>query len=80
MKNNRRACSSQASIASRSLVVSEVIAAVRFTPDPLPLSLVFALIALAASSLTAGYLRLLPHEATGACKVHRGCEPRDCKR
>ena len=43
-----------------SLVVSEVVAAMRFTPDPLPLSLVFAAIALAASWLTRGYLRLLP--------------------
>lgn len=43
-----------------SLVVSEVIAAVRFTPDPLPLSLIFTMIALAASWLIRSYLRLLP--------------------
>src|SRR6185295_1817413 len=39
-----------------SLVISEVIAALRFTPDPLPLSLVFAAIALAACWLTRRYL------------------------
>ena len=41
-----------------SLVISEIIAAVRFTPDPLLLSLVFALIALAATLLTGSYLRV----------------------
>ena len=43
-----------------SLVVSEAIAAVRFTPDPLPLSLMFTMIALAAGWLARSYLRLLP--------------------
>ena len=42
-----------------SLVVSEVIAAVRFTPDPLPLAVTFCLIALAAVLLTRVYLRAL---------------------
>ena len=42
-----------------SLVISEIIAAVRFTPDPLPLSLVFVLIAMTASLLTRTYLREL---------------------
>lgn len=43
-----------------SLVISEIIAAVRFTPDPFPLALTFSLIALAASLLACSYLRLLP--------------------
>ncbi len=42
-----------------SLVVSEVIAVLQFTPDPLPLSLTFAVMALAASLLTGTYLRNL---------------------
>lgn len=42
-----------------SLVVSEVIAAVRFTPDPWPLGFTFLLIALAASLLARAYLRAL---------------------
>jgi hypothetical protein len=42
-----------------SLVISEIIAAARFTPDPLPLSLVFVLIAMTASLLTRTYLREL---------------------
>jgi hypothetical protein len=45
-----------------SLVVSEAIAAARFTPDPLPLAVAFSLIALAASLLARHYLRLLPSE------------------
>ncbi len=43
-----------------SLVVSEGIAAMRFTPDPLPLTLTFAMIALAAGVLVRRCLRLLP--------------------
>ena len=43
-----------------SLAISEIIAALRFTPDPLPLSSVFAMIALAATLLTGNYLRFLP--------------------
>jgi hypothetical protein len=43
-----------------SVVVSEVIAAVRFTPDPIPLAVTFSLIALAAGLLARRYLRLLP--------------------
>ena len=43
-----------------SLVVSEVIAAVRFTPNPFPLAVTFSVIALAASLLARRYLRLLP--------------------
>jgi hypothetical protein len=42
-----------------SLVISEIIAAARFTPDPFPLSLVFALIATTACLLTRTYLREL---------------------
>jgi hypothetical protein len=42
-----------------SLVISEIIAAARFTPDPLPLSLVFIIIAMTASLLTRAYLREL---------------------
>jgi hypothetical protein len=42
-----------------SLVISEIIAAARFTPDPLPLSLVFVIIAMTASFLTRTYLREL---------------------
>jgi hypothetical protein len=42
-----------------SLVISEGIAAVRFTPDPLPLSVTFSFIALAAALLTRVYLRAL---------------------
>jgi hypothetical protein len=42
-----------------SLVVSELIAAVRFTPDPLPLAVTFCLIALSAALLTRVYLRAL---------------------
>ena len=42
-----------------SLVISEIIAAARFTPDPFPLALVFVIIALTASFLTRTYLREL---------------------
>jgi hypothetical protein len=42
-----------------SLVISEIIAAARFTPDPLPLFLVFVIIAMTASFLTRSYLREL---------------------
>jgi hypothetical protein len=42
-----------------SLVVSEAIAALRFTPDPLPLAIAFALIALASTVLTLVYTRAL---------------------
>jgi len=42
-----------------SLVISEIIAAARFTPDPLPLALVFVIIAMTASFLTHIYLREL---------------------
>jgi hypothetical protein len=43
-----------------SLVFSEVIAAVRFTPDPLPLAITFSLLAMIAGLLTRRYLWLLP--------------------
>jgi hypothetical protein len=42
-----------------SLVISEIIAAARFTPDPLHLSLLFVLIAMTASLLSHTYLREL---------------------
>jgi hypothetical protein len=42
-----------------SLVLSEVIAATRFTPDPLALTTVFSILALAAAFLTHWYLRAL---------------------
>jgi hypothetical protein len=42
-----------------SLIISEIIAAARFTPDPLPLALVFVIIAMTASFLTHTYLREL---------------------
>jgi hypothetical protein len=42
-----------------SLVISEAIAALRFTPDPVPLTIVFGLVALAATLLASAYLRVL---------------------
>lgn len=45
-----------------SLVISEIIAAVRFAPDPFPLVVTFFLIAVAATLLTHVYLRALAGE------------------
>ena len=52
-----------------SLVVSEGIAAARFTPDPLPLAVAFSLIALAASLLARHYLAFSRLKPVCACKV-----------
>jgi hypothetical protein len=45
-----------------SLVISEIIATVRFAPDPFPLVVTFSLIAVAATFLTHVYLRALAGE------------------